>query len=71
MNRNLVWIDHQRFRGWGCSECTWIFNPSGPAAGHTFGEMMQNFELRRDREFTSHVCADHPKAKSTKSKDTE
>src|SRR5450755_3773500 len=22
--------------------------------------MMRNFELQRDREFSSHVCADHP-----------
>jgi len=27
--------------------------------------MMRNFELQRDREFTLHVCADHPRAKST------
>jgi hypothetical protein len=71
MNRRMIWIEQQRFRGWGCSECAWVFNPSGPAPGASFGEMMRNFELRRDREFTSHVCAHHARGKSTKSKDAE
>ncbi len=61
MRRKLVWIEQQRFRGFGCSECGWRFQPSGPPDGGTFDEMMRNFELQRDREFTSHVCADHPK----------
>ena len=26
--------------------------------------MMRNFELQRDKEFTLHVCADHPRTKS-------
>jgi len=66
MNRKLIWIEQKRFRGFGCSECAWVFNASGAPAGKTFDEMMQNFELRRDQEFTLHVCADYPKAKSTK-----
>jgi hypothetical protein len=32
---------------------------------------MRNFELRRDREFKSHVCAHHPRGESTKSKDAK
>jgi len=60
MSRRLVWIDEKRFRGFGCSECAWVFNPSGSPAGNSFNEMMRNFELQRDREFSSHVCADHP-----------
>jgi len=27
-------------------------------------EVMNNFELQRDKEFASHVCADHTKSKS-------
>jgi hypothetical protein len=27
----------------------------------TFLEAMRNFELQRDREFSSQVCADHPR----------
>jgi len=32
MNRKLVWIEQQRFRGFGCSECAWVFKPSGALA---------------------------------------
>ena len=71
MIRKLVWIEQQRFRGWGCSECAWVFNPSGPPIGKSFDEMMRNFELQRDREFTLHVCADHPRAKGTGGKNAE
>jgi hypothetical protein len=59
MVRRLVWIDEKRFRGFACSECAWVFNPSGPLTGNSFDEMMRNFELQRDRDFSSHVCADH------------
>ena len=61
MSRKLVWIEQQRFRGWGCSECAWVFNPSGALIGKSFDEAKRNFELQRDKEFTLHVCADHPK----------
>ena len=57
--RRLVWIDEIRFRGFGCSECAWVFNSFGSPTGTSFDEMMLNFELQRDKEFTSHVCADH------------
>ena len=66
MSRTLVWIEQQRFRGFGCSECGWRFKPSGAPTGTSFDELMRNFELQRDKEFTLHVCADHPSAKSTK-----
>jgi hypothetical protein len=71
MNRKLVWIEHERFRGFGCSECAWVFKSSGAPTGRSFDEMMRNFELQRDREFTLHVCADHPRGKSRKNKNTE
>jgi len=54
MSRKLVWIEQQRFRGFGCSECAWVFNPSSAP----------NFELQRDKEFALHVCADHPGTKA-------
>ena len=54
MSRKLVWIEQQRFRGFGCSECAWVFNPTSAP----------NFELQRDKEFSLHVCADHPEAKA-------
>jgi hypothetical protein len=61
MSRSLVWIEQQRFRGFGCSECGWRFKPSSAPTGTSFDEMMRNFESQRDKEFTSHVCADHSK----------
>jgi hypothetical protein len=66
--RKLVWIEHERFRGWGCSECAWVFSPSDVLAGKSLAEMKQTFELQRDKEFSSHVCADHPRAKSQSTK---
>lgn len=59
----MVWLEH--FHSFGCSECAWVFNPSGPPGG-TLDEMMRNFELQRDKEFTLHVCADHPKSHEPK-----
>jgi hypothetical protein len=61
MSRKLVWIEQPRFLGFGCSECGWRFEPSGGLTGKSFAEMMREFESYRDKEFTSHVCADHPK----------
>jgi hypothetical protein len=64
MSRKLVWIERKRFRGFGCSACTWRFKPSGAPEGKSFDEMMRNFELQRDQEFKSHVCADQAAAKN-------
>ena len=61
MSRKLVWIELERFRGFGCSECGLQFNPLGAPTGTSFDEMMRNFEMQRDKEFRSHVCADHRK----------
>jgi hypothetical protein len=66
--RKLVWIEHDRFRGWGCSECAWAFNSSGAPTGKSLDESKRNFELQRDKEFRLHVCADHPRAKSPSTK---
>jgi hypothetical protein len=66
--RKLVWIEHDVFRGSGCSECAWVFNPSGAPTGKSFNEAVRNFESQRDKEFTLHVCADHPRAKSQSTK---
>jgi uncharacterized OB-fold protein len=55
MSRELVWIEQQHFRGFRCSVCGWRFRPSGALTGTSFDEMMRNFELQREKEFTSHV----------------
>jgi hypothetical protein len=62
MRRKLVWVERQKFQGWGCSECAWVFNPSGPVVGRSIDEMKTHYEQQRDKEFTSHACAAHPRA---------
>src|SRR4029077_7153792 len=59
--RKLVWIERPLFRGFGCSECRWRFKPADALTDISFNDMMRNFELQRDKEFTSHVCAYHSK----------
>lgn len=61
MSRKLIWTEQERFRGFACSECGWSFKPPGAPIGKSFDEMMRNFELQRDKEFASHVCADYSK----------
>ena len=65
MIRKLIWVEQQRFRGFGCSECGWRFESSETPSGKSFEEMMRNFESQRDKAFRSHVCADHRRAKNT------
>jgi rubredoxin len=67
MHRKLVSTENQSFWGWGCSECAWVFNPSGPPAGHSIQEMKQKYAQQRDHDFATHLCAEHPKAKPPKS----
>jgi hypothetical protein len=59
MSRELTWVEQERFTGWGCSDCAWVFKPSGAFAGTSIEEMTRSFELQRDKEFTLHVCAHH------------
>jgi hypothetical protein len=61
MRRKLVWVEKQNFQGWACFECAWVFNPSGTPTGKSLDEMKQDYEQQRDKEFTSHVCAEHPR----------
>lgn len=65
--RMLIWIEEPRFQGFGCSECAWTFNTSGPPAGNSLQEMREIFERVRDKEFATHVCAERPKGKRAKS----
>jgi hypothetical protein len=62
--RRMSWVKSAHSELWSCSRCAWTFKPSGPPLGTTLDEMMQNFERRRDQEFASHVCAEHPPAKA-------
>jgi hypothetical protein len=58
--REMVWVERQNFQGWACSECAWAFKPSGPLIGESLDKMKMQFQEQRDREFKSHVCAEHP-----------
>ena len=62
MRRKLLWVERKNFQGWVCTECAWAFNPSGPLVGQSIDEMKKRYEKQRDLEFTSHVCAEHPRA---------
>jgi len=62
MRRKLVCVERQNFQGWACTECAWAFNPSGPVVGKSIEEMKEHYEQQRDKEFASHVCAEHPRA---------
>jgi len=65
MQRKLVWVEELHFQGWGCSECAWLFKPSGAPTGKSLDEMKENYERRRDKDFAAHVCTEHPKEKKT------
>jgi hypothetical protein len=62
----MIWVKNARTEGWACSACAWTFKPSGPPIGDDLDQMKQNFERLRDKEFVTHVCAEHPKTKSGK-----
>jgi rubredoxin len=57
--RELVPVEGQNFRGWGCSECSWVFNPSGPPVGESLDAMTRNYQAQLSDEFASHDCARH------------
>jgi len=59
MRRKLVWIERQNFQGWACTECAWEFKPLGPVVGESIEEMKTQYGQQRDKEFASHVCAEH------------
>jgi hypothetical protein len=51
-------------RRWGCSECSWVFKPSGrPAAGESLDERKRTFRTQLSEEFASHACAEPPRVK--------
>jgi len=62
MRRKLVWVERPNFQGWACSECAWVFKSSWPLVGNSIEEMKTKFGEERDKEFASHVCAEHPRA---------
>jgi hypothetical protein len=55
--RQLVWVVTPNFKGFGCSVCNWMFNPSGEPVGESLEEMKRNFELEFDKQFAAHQFA--------------
>jgi hypothetical protein len=64
--RHMVWIKTEHMEAWVCSECAWTFNPSDPPRGRDLDEMKENYEIQRNKDFASHVCAEHPRARSAR-----
>ncbi len=64
--KTIIWLKSTQFEGWACSDCAWIFNPSGPPVGNSLEDMKQDFERQRDKEFASHFCARHPRTRGEK-----
>jgi hypothetical protein len=60
--RILLRVETQNFQGWACSECAWVFNPSGPLAGESIDEMKMHYKQQRAKAFASHVCEKYPRA---------
>lgn len=69
--RNLIFVRSAERQAWGCSECAWVFNPSGPPRGFTLDQMKENFERQRDKEFVAHVCAQHPRSRESRPRKAE
>jgi len=67
MRRKLVWIEQPRFRVLVAPSVAGGSKPTGVPSGTSIDEMMHNFELQRDKEFTAHVCAHHTEGLSSAS----
>jgi len=66
-SRKLVWILGQGVNGGeGCSECAWVFTPSGLPVGGSLNEWVRNLDVQLSEQFAAHDCAEHPRAKAAK-----
>ena len=64
--RKCVWVESENVQGFGCSECNWVFKPSGALVGESLDKMKERYEAERDKEFAAHVCVRHPGARRPK-----
>jgi hypothetical protein len=46
MPRQRVWIENTNFESFGCSECNWVFKPSGALIGESLDEMKEKYEVQ-------------------------
>ena len=61
MHRRLLWVKQLGLSCWGCSDCSWLFNPTNIPRGESFDGIVRKFELQRDKAFSGHVCAKPPR----------
>lgn len=52
-SRKIGMVYGHSLAGWGCSECAWLFNFSGPLSSKSLEEMKRNFQVQLSKEFTS------------------
>jgi hypothetical protein len=62
-SRQLIRVEGRSARGWGCSECAWLFSPLGPSVGRSLDEMKRNYQRQLSDEFATHACAAHLRVK--------
>lgn len=63
MPRRRLWVENPNFQGFGCSECNWVFKPSGALVGESLDEVTRKYEVQLDKEFAAHVCDKHRRDK--------
>jgi hypothetical protein len=47
----------------GCSDCSWLFNPTNVPSGKSFDGIVRKFELGRNKAFAGHGRATLPRDK--------
>jgi len=57
IHRRMLWVKKLGLSCWGCSDCSWLFNPTSIPSGQSFDGIVRKFELQRDKAFAGHVCA--------------
>jgi len=61
--RKLVWVEAEKFGGWGCSKCAWVFHPSELQDWKSFDELTAHLQRQLDNSFASHDCTKYPPVK--------
>jgi hypothetical protein len=51
MPGKLVWIESQHFLGFGCSQCNWVFRPSGIVGGESLVKMNMDYDHPPSNQF--------------------
>jgi hypothetical protein len=51
MPGKLVWIESHHFLGFGCSQCNWVFRPSGVVGGESLDKMNMDYDHPPSNQF--------------------